>query len=178
MPPAQPNPIFYLIPVLIILPVLYFRLRRSMKPQVLKLSQLWIRPAIYIVIAGLVLVAPQPGGEPLVPQDAVWLALAALLGAVGGWQMGRVTAIHVDSEKGTLMATGGQAAMIIIVLLILVRMGLRTGLQMEAGAWHINVARITDASIVFAGVLFGARGLEMFLRAKRVMDAHARSGLP
>jgi len=170
MPPhAPPNPLFYLLPVLIILPILYFRLRNSLKPQVLKLNQLWVRPAIYIVIAGLVLVAPQPGSQPLAAQDVVWLVLAALLGAAGGWQMGRVTAIHVDSEKGTLMATGGQAAMIIIVLLILLRMGVRTGLQMEATAWHINAGLITDASIVFAGVLFAARGLEMFLRARRVM---------
>ena len=174
MPPhAQPNPLFYLLPVLVILPILYFRLRRSLKPQVLKLNQLWVRPAIYIVIAGLVLIAPQPGSQPLVAQDAMWLALAALLGGVGGWQMGRVTAIHVDPEKGTLMATGGQAAMIIIVLLILVRMAVGTGLRIEASAWHINVAVITDASIVFAGVLFAVRGLEMFLRARQVMDAHA-----
>ncbi len=178
MPPhAQPNPLFYLLPVLVILPILYFRLRRSLKPQVLKLNQLWVRPVLYLVIAGLVLVAPQPGSQPLVAQDAVWFVLAALLGAAGGWQMGRVTAIHVDPEKGTLIATGGQAAMIIIVLLILVRMGLRTGLQMEASAWHLNAALVTDASIVFAGVLFAVRGLEMFLRARRVMDEH-RSGLP
>ena len=178
MPPAQPNPLFYLLPVLIILPLLYFRLRRSLKPQVLKLNQLWIRPAIYVVIAGLAVLVPQPGSQPLVMQDAIWLVLAGLLGAAGGWQMGRVTAIHVDSEKGTLMATGGQAAMIIIVLLILVRMGLNTGLRMEATTWHINAAMITDASITFAGVLFAVRGLEMFLRARRVMDAHNGSGLP
>lgn len=178
MQPAQPNPIFYLILVLIILPILYFRLRGSLKPQVLKLNQLWIRPAIYIVIAGLVLISPQPGSQPLVATDAIWFVLAGLLGAVGGWQMGRVTAIHVDAEKGTLMATGGQAAMIIIVILVLIRMGVNTGLRMEASAWHLNVGLVTDASIVFAGILFAVRGLEMFLRARRVMDAHNRSGLP
>jgi Protein of unknown function (DUF1453) len=172
MPPHQPNPLVYLLPVLIILPILYFRLRRAMKPQPLKLSQLWIRPAIYVVIAGLVVLVPQPGSQPLALQDALWFVLAALLGAVAGWQMGRVTAIHVDPEKDTLMATGGQAAMVIIVILILVRMAVRTGLQIEASAWHINVAMITDASIVFAGCLFAARGLEMFLRAQRVMREH------
>ena len=173
MPPhALPNPLFYLLPVLVILPLLYFRLRRSMRPQVLKLSQLWIRPAIYVVIAALAVLVPQPGAAPLVAQDAVWLVLAALLGAVGGWQMGRTTAIHVDAEKGTLMATGGQAAMIVIILLIPVRMAVRTGAQLEASAWHLNVGLVTDASIVFAGCLFAVRGLEMFLRAQRVMRDH------
>ena len=173
MPPHQPNPLFYILPVLVILFLLYFRLRRAMKPQQLKLSQLWIRPAIYVVIAGLVVLAPQPGAQPLMLQDALWFVLAALLGAAGGWQMGRVTAIHVDPEKGTLMATGGQAAMIIIIILIAVRMGVRTGLGMEASAWHLNMAVVTDASIVFAGCLFAVRGLEMFLRAQRVMREHA-----
>lgn len=173
MPPHAPStPLAYLLPVLIILPILYFRLRRAMKPQVLKLNQLWIRPALYIVIAGLVVLAPQPGAQPLATQDAIWLVLAAALGAAGGWQMGRATAIHVDAEKGTLMATGGQAAMIIIIVLIAVRMGVRTGLNLEASAWHLNVAVITDASIVFAGFLFAARGLEMYLRAQRVMREH------
>lgn len=176
MPPhAPPTPLVYLIPVLIILPLLYLRLRRAMKPQVLKLNQLWIRPALYVVIAALVVLAPQPGSQPLVAQDAIWFMLAALLGAAGGWQMGRVTAIHVDAEKGTLMATGGQAAMIIIIVLIAVRMGVRTGLNLEASAWHLNVAVITDASIVFAGFLFAARGLEMYLRARQVMRAHEAS---
>jgi hypothetical protein len=173
MPPhAPPTPLFYLLLVLIILPILYVRLRRAMKPQRLKLNQLWIRPALYIVITGLVVLAPQPGAQPLMAGDAIWFVLAALLGMVGGWQMGRVTAIHVDPEKGTLMATGGQAAMIIIVLLVAVRLGVRTGLDLEASAWHLNVAVITDASIVFAGFLFAARGLEMYLRAQRVMKAH------
>ena len=173
MPPhAPPGPLVYLLPFLIVLPLLYLRLRKAMKPQVLMLSQLWIRPAIYIVIAVLVVLAPQPGTQPLVLQDSIWFVLAALLGAVGGWQMGRVTAIHVDAEKGTLMATGGQAAMIIILVLILVRMAMRTGLQAEASAWHLNMAVVTDASIVFAACLFAVRGLEMFLRAQRVMRAH------
>ena len=116
----------------------------------------------------------------LVAGDAVWLALAALLGAAAGWQMGRITAIHVDPEKGTLMATGGQAAMVVLVVLILLRttggLALRTGTQMEASAWHINVALITDASIIFAACLFAVRGLEMFLRAKRIMGAEQNQG--
>ncbi len=160
MPPhAPPGPLVYLLPILIILPILYFRLRRTMRPQVLKLNQIWIRPAIYLVIAGMVGVGAAAGRRtPDAAGRHLVCAGGALLGVVGGWQMGRVTAIHVDTEKGTLMATGGQAAMIVILVLILVRMAVGTGLRMEASAWHLNVAVITDASIVFAGCLFAARG--------------------
>ena len=41
------------LPILILLPVLYFRMRRMSKSQPLKLGRLWIRPAIILKIAKL-----------------------------------------------------------------------------------------------------------------------------
>jgi len=79
--------------------------------------------------------------------------------------------IEMHPENGTLMVTGGQAAVIMMALLILVRLGLRTGLAMEAQSWHLPAVLITDVSIVFSAVLFAMRSVEMFLRARRVMDA-------
>ena len=77
---AQPNLLAYVIPILVILPFLYFRLRRMMKPQPLKLNRLWVRPAIILLVGfGVVGAAPPPAG------DWFWFALAALLGGVLGW---------------------------------------------------------------------------------------------
>jgi hypothetical protein len=165
MPPhAQPNLLAYVIPILVILPILYFRLRRMMKPQPLKLSRLWIRPAIILLVGfGVVGAAPPPA------RDWFWFALAALLGAVLGWQWGKQMAIHVDPEKGTLMTRGSQAALIMMGLLIVVRIGLRAGMRMESAALHLDATMITNIFIVFAATLFGLRGLEMFLRARRVL---------
>jgi H+/gluconate symporter-like permease len=76
------------LPVLILLPVLYFRMRRMTKAQPLKLSQLWIRPALILAITALALFAPPPGQHvvrQLMPLDWAWLALAAGIGGVGGW---------------------------------------------------------------------------------------------
>jgi hypothetical protein len=168
-----PHPLPTLLPTLIafllLLPLLYLRLRRMLKPQALKLNQLWIRPAIFIALAGLVLVAPAPGSQPLAASDLGWLLLAAALGGIAGWQWGRTTQLHLHPENGTLMQTGSIAGMMVFVLLVVVRMGLRTGLGAEAAAWHINVLLITDSSILFSAFLFAVRGLEIYLRARGMM---------
>jgi hypothetical protein len=160
------------LPFLLLLPILYFRMRKLLKPQPLKLSRLWIRPAIIVLAAALVIWAPQPGVTRhfTLPEWGL-LGLGAALGAVAGWHFGRVMKIHVHPEDGTLMAHGGQVAVVVMMALILVRVGLRSGLQMEAQAWHLDMLLISDISLVFAATLFGVRALEMYLRAQKVMAA-------
>ena len=161
------------LPILILLPVLYFRVRKMTKPQPLKLGRLWMRPALILAAAALVLVAPQPGHHAVrhfVIQDWVWLALAAGLGGVAGWYWGRTMAIEVHPEDGTLMVTGGQAAILVLVVLILFRLGLKTGLEVEGRAWRLDVLLMSDALIVFTAALFTLRSIEMYIRARRVME--------
>jgi hypothetical protein len=164
MPPQPPNPLMVYLPLLILLPVLYLRMRRMTKAQPLKWQYLWVRPALLLVIAGLVLASSPP---PLAAFP--WLGLAAIAGAGAGWQWGRTMRIEMHPENGTLMAKGGQAAMLVLVMLVVMRLGLRSGLQLEAKQWHIDAILITDESILFSALLFGVRGLEMFLRARKVM---------
>ena len=162
----------FFLPILILLPVLYFRVRRMTKAQPLKLNRLWIRPAIILVVVALALLAPQPGHHAMrhfAMQDWAWLAVAAALGAVGGWYWGHTMAIEVHPEDGTLMVTGGQAAILVLVVLVLVRLGLRTGLQVEGKSMHLDVMLISDGLIVFTAALFTVRAVEMYVRAKRVM---------
>jgi len=161
------------LPILIILPILYLRMRKMTKAQPLKLGRLWIRPAFILLAAGLVVFLPQPGQHTVrhfLAQDWAWLAVAAGLGGIAGWHWGRTMAIEVHPEDGTLMVKGGQAAILVLVVLILVRLGLRTGLRMEASAWHLDMVLISDALIVFSAALFTLRAAEMYLRARRVMD--------
>jgi len=162
----QASALSYAVPLVILVPLLYRRLKRMLKPQPLKLNRLWIRPAI-ILFAGIAVLAGAP--PPLA--DLPWFALAAILGAALGWQWGRLMAIHVDPENGTLMTRGSLAALIVIVLLIVVRVGLRALLTVQGAAWHLDAVLITDGLIVFSAFLFGVRGLEMYLRARRVMAA-------
>jgi hypothetical protein len=164
------------LPILILLPVLYFRLRKMTKAQPLKLGRLWMRPALILAATAVVLFAPQPGQHAVrhfVAQDWAWLAMAAGLGGVAGWYWGRTMAIEVHPEDGTLMVTGGQAAILVLVVLILFRLGLRTGLAVEGRAWHLDVLLMSDALIVFTAALFTLRSAEMYIRAKRVMGTAA-----
>jgi hypothetical protein len=48
-------------------------------------------------------------------------------------------------------------------------MALRTGLEIEGRAWHLDVLLFSDALIVFTATLFALRAVEMYLRAKQVM---------
>ena len=167
-----PKTLQILLPILIIIPVMVLRLRRMSKPQPLKLGRLWIRPALLVLAAGLVLFLPQPGqhvAAHLTPEEWAGLALAAALGGIGGWYWGRTMHIEVHPENGTLMARGNSLAILVLVLLILVKLGLRPLLAAEGGTMHLDVLMITDASIVFSVALFGVRSLEMYLRARRVM---------
>jgi len=169
---TQQQALQYFLPVLIILPLLYRRMRKMTKAQPLKLGRLWIRPAFILLAAGLVVFLPQPGQHTVrhfLAQDWAWLAVAAGLGGIAGWYWGRTMAIEVHPEDGTLMVKGGQAAILVLVVLILVRLGLRTGLRMEASAWHLDMVLISDALIVFSAALFTLRSVEMFIRARRVM---------
>ncbi|HXS05791.1 MAG TPA: hypothetical protein VN723_03310 [Rhizomicrobium sp.] len=164
MPQTQANTLSYVIPLLVILPLLYFRLRKMMRPQPLKLNRLWIRPVIILALGLSALGAALPP-----PADLPWFAAAAAVGGALGWQWGRLMAIHIDPEKGTLMTRGSQAALIVMILLLALRVGLRAGLKLEAAAWHLDAVLVTDGFIIFTAFLFGVRGLEMYLRARRVL---------
>lgn len=163
------------LPILILLPVLYLRMRRMTKAQPLKLRRMWIRPAIFLALTALVLIAPGPHGERHHWTVQAWalLALAGAIGGVAGWYWGRTMAIEVRPEDGTLMVKGGQAALLVLGMLILVRLGLRTGLAVEGRAWHLDVVLISDALIVFTALLFTLRSVEMYLRARRVIQHDA-----
>jgi Protein of unknown function (DUF1453) len=153
-----------ILPVVIILPILYFRLNRMLKPQRLKLRSLLIRPLLMIVAAAVLLAAAPPRIS-----DAGWFALAAVLGVCGGWYWGKLTQLHLHPEDGTLMSSGSMAGAVVLILLVVLRMGLRAGVGLEASALHINAALVTDVSIVFTASLFSVRGMEIYLRARRVM---------
>jgi hypothetical protein len=160
------------LPILILLPVLYLRMRRMAGTRPLKLNRLWIQPAIILAVVVLALLAPQPGHHAVrhfVAVDWAWLALAAALGAVGGWYWGRTMAIEVHPEDGTLMVTGGQAAILVLVVLVLIKLGLNTGLAVEGKALHLDALLISDAAIVFTASLFTVRAVEMYIRARRIM---------
>tara|TARA_B100000678_G_scaffold272760_1_gene262491 strand:+ start:1113 stop:1634 length:522 start_codon:yes stop_codon:yes gene_type:complete len=161
----QPNVwITYAITALVVLVVLSFRMRSMRRMRPLRLERLWLLPALY---AGFAIVAfslhpPTPAG---------WgFALLALLGGAGlGWQRGRMMEIHVDPETHMLNQKGSPAAMLFIIALIVIRQGARLAVGSGAGA-YIDPLVLTDVMIACALGVFSAQRIEMYLRARRLLD--------
>ncbi len=161
------------LPILVLVPILYLRMRRISQARPLKLKQMWIGPAAFLALAAMVMIAPGPHGEAhrWTLMAWAWLVPAAILGAACGWYWGRTMQIEVHPEQGTLMVKGGQAAILVLLILVLFRAGLRTGLEVEGPAMHLDMLLVSDVSIVFTAMLFTLRSVEMGIRARRVMAA-------
>jgi hypothetical protein len=169
----SPQLLQYGLPLLLIVVIVALRARKLSRKQPLKLAGLWIRPVFLLAACILVLALPQPGVAPrhFAVLDWAVLALAGVIGGIGGWYLGRTMAIEVHPENGTLMAQASPVGLFVILGLMLVRTGLRAGVRLEAEAWHLDVVLIFDGLIVFTALLFAVRSLEMYLRAKKVMAA-------
>jgi hypothetical protein len=160
----DPHALQILIPVLVILPILYFRMRGSLKTRRLKPQMLLIRPAIIILIAILVISAtPLPRGA------VVWFAAAAALGVAAGWYWGKLTQLHLHPEDGTVMSTNSQAGVVVLIVLVLFRFGIRAGMGAEGGMTGLSLPLLTDISITFSTLLFSTRALEIYLRAQQLL---------
>jgi hypothetical protein len=140
--------------------VLFFRLRRMSQMRPLKLEQLWIVPAIYLLVVGWLFYRGTP-------DSTGWAICGATLvvGGVLGWQRGKMMRITIDPETHTLNQKASIAGMLFIVALILVK----TVAQMEGSQFHVNVVLLTQAFGALGLGLFTMTRVEMYLRAKRLL---------
>ena len=160
----------YAVSAAIIVLVLALRMRRVGQRRPLKLERLWIVPALLLVVTTLTFLQAPP--SPLV------LAICAVSLAIGGalgWQRGRMMAIHVDPETHDLRQVQSWAAMGFFLVIFGVRFGAKALIESGALPVHINPFAVTDVLITFALGMFSVMRIEMFLRARRLLDA-ARSG--
>lgn len=159
---AEPGWQQYVVMLVVFAIVLGLRGRRLMKVRPLKPERLWVVPALYLAVVGVlfVRVPPSPLG---------WLTcLAALaVGAAAGWQRGKTMAIHVDPASGRLMQRGSIWALLTIAALVAVKMIAQT----EGRAWHFDANLLVDGLAAFSLGLFSAQRLEMYQRATRLLQA-------
>ncbi len=160
--PVHQSWISYAISAVVIVLVLAFRMRRMGKMRPLKLETLWVVPVLYLAIAALMFFQLPPKG---------WVAIASaiglVLGAAFGWQRGKMMHIHVDPETHALNQMASPAAMFFLIALIVVRMGAKTILGAES---NVSPAMLTDPLIAFALGMFTLQRVEMYLRARRLLD--------
>ena len=166
--PVQQNWISIAITIAIVVIVMAFRLRRMGQMRPLKLESLWIVPAMYLVVAALMFWQLPPVGWV-----AIASAVALAIGAAVGWQRGKMMHIHVDPETRALNQKASPAAMFFLIALIIVRSAARGILGQDSG---VSPAMLTDPLIAFAFGMFTLTRLEMYLRARRLLEeARGRS---
>jgi len=151
----------YAIPIGIFLLVFGLRARRLSQLRPLRLERLWIFPALYLIVCVWMLVQFPP---TLAGWALCVVALAA--GAALGWQRGKTMRITVDPETHRLNQKASPAGILFLFAIIGVRAAARAG----SSALHLNVAMLSDALVVLALGLFAAQRLEMYLRARRLLD--------
>ena len=151
---------------------LALRFRRVSKARLLKLEQLWIFPSLCFVLAAVILYQFPPTGLQ-------WLLCGVflLLGLMLGWQRGRTMQIHVDPETHLLNQRASPAALLFLLLIIGVRIATRELIGAQIGPFLISARLIVDLLMLMALGLFTAQRVEMYLRARRLLDqAHAVQG--
>jgi len=168
MPSAQPNLIGILIAAVIVVLILSFRMRRMRRSRPLKWKHLWIPPTLLMAIAAITLTR-----VPLRWGDGPWLALALLIGAALGWQRGRLMSIALDPANRTLTTQATPMAIYFLLGLIVLRLALRTGLGLETQNGAAGNVFINALFVLFAAGLFMAQGLEMTIRARRLLNAES-----
>jgi membrane protein CcdC involved in cytochrome C biogenesis len=164
--PIHQSWISYAITIGIIVVIMALRMRRMGQMRPLNLNSLWIIPALYLVVAALMFFQLPPTGGV-----AIASAAALTVGAAVGWQRGKMMHIHVDPETHALNQKASPAAIIFLIVLIVVRSGARSILGQDS---DVSPAMLTDPLIAFALGMFSLTRLEMYLRAKRLLE-EARS---
>ncbi|MBY0520391.1 MAG: cytochrome c biogenesis protein CcdC [Sphingomonas sp.] len=167
--PAEVPPnqwIGYVVGIAIAAFVLTVRARRLRRERPLKLERLWIFPTLYLVLASVMLFEFPPRGL-----QWAYCVAALAIGGVLGWQRGRMMRITVDPATHALNQRASPAAILFIIALIAVRAGARGLVGPGGGPLHLNALVVTDMLVVMALGLFSAQRIEMYLRARKLLEA-------
>ena len=158
-----------ILPVVIIVVVIAFRLRSMAKPQPLRSTRLWIVPAILVLLGVMTFVAnpPSPAGLGI-------CALALAVGCALGWHRGKLIKVWRDEASGQMMQQASPAAMFLLLGIIAVRYVLRSYFGAQPGAdGHMDprTMLVTDALLAFAIGLIAVTRLELAIRTRSFRTA-------
>lgn len=168
--PEGAIPSYYYV-ILLMVVVMALRMRRLSRERPLKLERLWIVPTVLLFATVAVLINAPPHGL-----DWLWIALAFLVGGGLGWLRGKTMHIAVDPVSHAVSAKGSQWAMVLIVVLVAVRFGLRSYIRDNASTLHLSLAVAGDVFIALALGLVVVQRVEMGLRAVKLLNQARAAG--
>ena len=108
------------------------------------------------------------------PSPMGWgLMVAGLcVGVVVGWHRGKLIHIERNPDSGQLTQKASPLAMVLLLALIVLKLGARDIFGDTAATRPgSNAMLLTDAFLGFALGLLSATRLELYLRARRLIDA-------
>lgn len=165
-----------ILPVVVIIIVMALRFRSLNKAQPLRPATLWIAPVLLIGIAIYVVYHA--------PLSAMGLSLGAVglvIGALIGWQRGKMIRIARDPATGKLTQQASPAAVFLLVGIIGLRYILRKYFDLAPdadGKLSGQALLLTDVLLLFAVGLIVATRAEMIIRIRRLTGNDSPTGTP
>lgn len=152
-----------LIPMVIAVGII---LLRNSRPRKLRIERLWIYPVVlFVALVGTLAAAP----PPVTPVSIGLLVIGLLAGGAIGWWRGKLTNIIIDPETHEMTASASAIGIALILVVFLVRFGMRDLLAQNAAQLHLPVVAAIDAVVVLGIGMMSVQRLEMWLRASRML---------
>ena len=166
MPPTTSQPSGFL-PLLVPVIFIGIALFRGSQARSLVVERLWVAPTIIIAMIGLAISQTPPTGPLGIALDV--LAIGA--GAALGWWRGRLTNITVNPQTHALTSKASAVGMIFILVVFAARYLLRMYASESAQFLHASINDISDAVLLLAVGIVCIQRLEMWIRARRLLEA-------
>ncbi len=159
--------VVFAVTAVAILVVFSLRARRMMRATPYHPDRALLYPVLLTALGVYVAVMAQPRGV-----EWLWLAAALAVGGGMGWLRASTVKMSVDPDTGQLMAQGSIIAILFLIVLLIVRTGLRLVLASNAASLGI---RLMMADVIFLALAVGllvARAVEMTLRGRKLLALH------
>jgi hypothetical protein len=165
--PAQQTWISYAITIGFVVIVMALRFRSMSKERPLKVTTLWVVPVVYLLLVGSMIFTMKPS-----PMGWGLAIIGLAIGLVVGWHRGKLIHIERNPDTGQLTQKASPLAMVLLLVLIVLKLGARD-IFGDAAATQpgSNAMLLTDSFLGFALGLLSATRLELYLRARRLIDA-------
>jgi hypothetical protein len=151
--------------------IIAWRMRRATKGRPLKPNRLWIRPAVLVVIVGLMLLHP----APITLRNVAIVGGALAVGVGLGYFLASHQHLTIDPATGAITSKLSPVGVLLFLALIAVRYAVRFATVGDGETGHLSGPQLdamlvyTDAALFFALGLVSAQSWEIWRRAKALL---------